>query len=179
MMKRLFFAIFLSLSAITAVAQNDLKDKPMQPLPHKVENIELKDLYNEPMKLPFFGEYNILFFYIDPDRPKMNEAFTYEIERRQASDGPNIKGFGVLNLKDTMLPNSIIRVMARKRTEKNKAIVLTDDNRNLARAWGLGDCNNCFALLVVNKQGELVYCHKGELTEKEQEEFFQFIAAYK
>ena len=109
----------------------------------------------------------------------VNEAFTYEIERRQASDGPNIKGFGVINLKDTMPPNSLIRVMARKRTEKNKAIVLTDDNRNLARAWGLGDCNNCFALLVVNKQGELVYCNKGELTEKEQEEFFQFIAAYK
>lgn len=151
----------------------------MLPLPHKVENVTLKDVNNEPMTLPFFGEKNIIFFYIDPDKHKQNEALTYEMERRHTCTGPNIEGFGILNLKDTMLPNALIRTMARKRTEKNKAIVLTDDNRTLARAWGLGDCNNCFALIVVSKQGELIYCKKGELTPQEQDEFFEFIEAYR
>lgn len=178
-MKRVFLTLFITLATFTATAQNDLKDQPMQPIPHKVENIELKNLDNKPMRLPFFGERNIIFFYIDPDKHKQNEDFTYEMERRHTATGPNIEGFGVLNLKDTMLPNALIRMMSRKRTEKNNAIVLADDNRNLARAWGLGDCNNCFVLLVVNKQGELVYCKKGELTKEEQEEFFQFIEAYR
>ena len=178
-MKRVFLTLFITLATFTATAQNDLKDQPMQPIPHKVENIELKNLDNKPMRLPFFGERNIIFFYIDPDKHKQNEGFTYEMERRHTATGPNIEGFGVLNLKDTMLPNALIRMMSRKRTEKNNAIVLADDNRNLARAWGLGDCNNCFVLLVVNKQGELVYCKKGELTKEEQEEFFQFIEAYR
>lgn len=178
-MKRVFLTLFITLATFTATAQNDLKDQPMQPIPHKVENIELKNLDNKPMRLPFFGERNIIFFYIDPDKHKQNEEFTYEMERRHTATGPNIEGFGVLNLKDTMLPNALIRMMSRKRTEKNNAIVLADDNRNLARAWGLGDCNNCFVLLVVNKQGELVYCKKGELTKEEQEEFFQFIEAYR
>ena len=178
-MKRVFLTLFITLATFTATAQNDLKGQPMQPIPHKVENIELKNLDNKPMRLPFFGERNIIFFYIDPDKHKQNEEFTYEMERRHTATDPNIEGFGVLNLKDTMLPNALIRMMSRKRTEKNNAIVLADDNRNLARAWGLGDCNNCFVLLVVNKQGELVYCKKGELTKEEQEEFFQFIEAYR
>ena len=178
-MKRVFLTLFITLATFSATAQNDLKDQPMQPIPHKVENIELKNLDNKPVRLPFFGERNIIFFYIDPDKHKQNEEFTYEMERRHTATGPNIEGFGVLNLKDTMLPNALIRMMSRKRTEKNNAIVLADDNRNLARAWGLGDCNNCFVLLVVNKQGELVYCKKGELTKEEQEEFFQFIEAYR
>lgn len=178
-MKKQFLTLLLVLAAYTASAQNDLKNQPMQPIPHKVENVELKDLRNNPMKLPFFGEKNIIFFYIDPDKHKQNEEFTYEMERRHTATGPNIEGFGVLNLKDTMLPNGIIRAMARGRTEKNNAIVLADDNRTLARAWGLGDCNNCFALIVVSKQGELIYCKKGELSKQEQEEFFEFIEAYR
>lgn len=178
-MKKLILSLFIALCSLSVAAQNDMKNQPMQPIPHKVENVELKGLNNEPMMLPFFGERNIIFFYIDPDKHKQNEELTYEMERRHTATGPNIEGFGVLNLKDTMLPNGLIRMMTRKRTEKNKAIVLTDDNRTLARAWGLGDCNNCFALIVVNKQGELVYCKKGELTKEEQEEFFEFIEAYR
>ena len=178
-MRKTILTFALAVVAYTASAQNDLKGQPMQPIPHKVENIELKDLRNNPMKLPFFGEKNIIFFYIDPDKHKQNEEFTYEMERRHTATGPNIEGFGVLNLKDTMLPNGIIRTMARGRTEKSNAIVLADDNRNLARAWGLGDCNNCFVLIVVSKEGELIYCKKGELSKQEQEEFFTFIEAYR
>ncbi|MBO5983988.1 MAG: hypothetical protein J6P90_03085 [Rikenellaceae bacterium] len=177
-MKKQLLILLFALTAYTASAQNDLKNQPMLPLPHKVENVTLKDVNNEPITLPFFGEKNIIFFYIDPDKHKQNEALTYYMERRNTCTGPNIEGFGILNLKDTMLPNALIRTMARKRTEKNKAIVLTDDNRTLARTWGLGDCNNCFALIVVSKQGELIYCKKGELTPKEQDEFFEFIEAY-
>lgn len=176
-MKR--FTITLCIIIFAALTANAQKEPDLaKPLPYRVDNIELRDLNNEPSKLPSYGEKNLIFFYIDPDRHKQNEEFTYEIERRHAATGPNILGFGILNLKDTMLPNGIIRSMARKRTEKNNAIVLTDIDRSLQKAWGLGNCNNMFVLIIVNKAGEMVYCKKGELSPQEQEEFFEIIKHY-
>ncbi len=177
-MKKIVFTA-LALVCGLAVAHAQESGDLAKALPYKVENIELKDLQNNVAKLPYFGEKNLVFFYIDPDKHKQNEAFTYEMEERKTATGPNIEGFGVLNLKDTMLPNGIIRTMARKRTEKNNAIVLTDTDRTLSQAWGLGDCNNMFVLIVVNKKGELIYCKKGELSKAEQEEFFRFIEPYR
>lgn len=178
-MRKTILTFALAVVAYTASAQNDLKGQPMQPIPHKVENIELKDLRNNPMKLPFFGEKNIIFFYIDPDKHKQNEEFTYEMERRHTATGPNIEGFGVLNLKDTMLPSGIVRTMARKRTEKNGATVLADTDRTLAKAWGLGDCNNQFVLMLVSKDGEMLFLRKGELTEEDKAEFYRVVKLYR
>mgnify|MGYP003297690982 CR=1 FL=1 len=178
-MRKTILTFALVVVAYTASAQNDLKGQPMQPIPHKVENIELKDLRNNPMKLPFFGEKNIIFFYIDPDKHKQNEEFTYEMERRHTATGPNIEGFGVLNLKDTMLPSGIVRTMARKRTEKNGATVLADTDRTLAKAWGLGDCNNQFVLMLVSKDGEMLFLRKGELTEEDKAEFYRVVKLYR
>ena len=48
-MRKTILTFALAVVAYTASAQNDLKGQPMQPIPHKVENIELKDLRNNPM----------------------------------------------------------------------------------------------------------------------------------
>lgn len=149
-------------------------------LPKKVRNVEILNLDGKPSMLPYFGEKNLLIFYIDPDRHRQNEAFTEELEANQKAKGDNIYGFGVINLADApMVPNKLARSMAQKRTEKNGATVLADQTGALRDAWGLGDCNNMFVLLVVNKQGELVYCHKGELSRSDINQFYDFIQAYK
>ena len=69
--------------------------------------------------------------------------------------------------------------MARKRTEKNGATVITDPDRTLAQKWGLGDCNNQFVLMIVSKEGELVYMKKGELSKADQEEFYEVVKKYR
>ena len=58
-----------------------------------------------------------------------------------------------------------------ERTEKNGATVLADQDRIVSRKWGLGDCNNKFVLLIVSKEGELVFMKKGELSEADKTEF--------
>ena len=147
--------------------------------PEKLENVEIFTLKNEPTKLPYFGEKNLMIFYVDPQAHKQNEAFTYEMEENHRTEGENIVGYGILNLKDAWYPNSLVRKMARKRTEKNGALVLADPKHILRDKWGLGDCNDLFVLLIVSKQGELVYMHKGELTKAEQEEFYTIVDRYK
>ena len=78
-----------------------------------------------------------------------------------------------------LIPNNMARMMARKRTESNGAIVLADESRTLSTAWGLGDCNNKFVLLLVSKEGELVFMRKGELSQADINEFYKVLENYK
>ena len=71
-----------------------------QELPRKVQNVEVLDLDGKPAKLPYFGEKNLMIFYVDPDRHKQNEDFTIELEQNHRAESDNIHGFGVMNLKD-------------------------------------------------------------------------------
>ena len=151
-----------------------------QELPRKVENVEVLDLDGEPARLPHFGEKHLMIFYVDPDRHKQNEDFTVELEQNHRAESDNIYGFGVMNLKDApMVPNGMARNMARKRTAKNGATVLADQDRILSTAWGLGDCNNKFVLMFVTKEGELVFLRKGELTEADKEAFYEVLDQYR
>lgn len=176
-MKKGVISLLALMFIMTANAQNNTQD--VKPLPHKVSNLELVDLQNEATTIPHFGEKNLLIFYIDPDKHKQNEDFTYEIEENHLASGPNIEGFGIINLKDTKFPKGIVRTMARKRTEKNGATVIADPDCVVAKEWGLGDCNNMFVLLVVSKQGELVFCKKGELSAADKAEFYEVIKNYR
>ena len=174
-MKKSIILLCALLFSFVANAQ----DIDMQPLPHKVENLELRDLRNKPTKLPYYGEKNALIFYVDPDKHRQNHEFTVEIEENHRAAGPNIEGFGIINLKNTIFPNSIVRALARKRTEKNHATIITDPDCIVAKEWGLGDCNNYFIIMIVTKEGELVYCKKGELTKEDQEEFYKVVDKYR
>ena len=173
-MKKQIIMLAMLLGASLAYAQE------LQ-LPHKVDNVELEDLYGEKVTLPMWGEKNLLIFYIDPDKHKQNYQFTVDLEENHAASGDNIYGFGIVNLKDSWypVPNSTIRSMARKRTEKNGATVLADQERTLSTAWGLGDCNNKFVLMFVNKEGELVFLRKGVLSEQDKADFYETIEKYK
>lgn len=143
-------------------------------------NVRLVDLNGKPAKLPYWGEKNLMIFYVDPDRHKQNEAFTTDMEKNHRAEGDNLVGFGVMNLMDApLIPNNMARMMARKRTESNGAIVLADESRTLSTAWGLGDCNNKFVLLLVSKEGELVFMRKGELSQADINEFYKVLENYK
>ena len=151
-----------------------------QELPRKVQNVEVLDLDGKPAKLPYFGEKNLMIFYVDPDRHKQNEDFTVELEKNHRAESDKIHGFGVMNLKDApMVPNSMARSMARKRTATNGATVLADQTHALSTAWNLGDCNNKFVLMFVTKEGELVFLRKGVLSDADKEAFYEVLENYK
>lgn len=142
-----------------------------QSLPRPVRNVELQDLDGKKARLPWWGEKNVLIFYVDPEVPKQNHDFISYIEATGRVQGPNIEGFGIVNLKDAAYPNSLVRKIADARTAKNGATILCDPDHWISSAWRLGDCNNCFVIMLVNKKGELVYMHKGEMSEAEQKRF--------
>lgn len=146
----------------------------------KISNIELLNLDGESVSLPYWGEKNLVIFYVDPDRHSQNYEFTLDMEKTGRASGDNIIGLGVMNLKDApMIPNGMARSIAKKRTKSNDALVFADEDRILSQNWGIGDCNNMFVLLLVSKESELVFMHKGMLTKSDIEEFYDIVQEYR
>jgi hypothetical protein len=164
-------ALFLILAASMLFAIN----ADAQSLPRRVRNVEVQDLDAKKARLPWWGEKNLMIFYVDPDVPKQNDEFISHIEKTGRLAGPNIEGFGIINLKDSWypVPNSVIRQIAESRTAKNGATILCDPDHYISSAWRLGDCNNMFVIMLVNKAGELVFVHKGEMNEEDQKRFIE------
>ena len=154
----------IALMAVTISAE-------AQSLPRKVRNVEVQDLDANKARLPWWGEKNLLIFYVDPEVPKQNHEFVSWIEESKRLAGPNIEGFGIVNLKDAIYPNNVVRKIADARTAKNGATILCDPDHYISSAWRLGDCDNMFVIMLVNKAGELVYMHKGEMSKEEQQRF--------
>ncbi len=151
-----------------------------QELPRKVEDVAVLNLSGKPTNLPHFGEKALLIFYVDPDRHSQNEAFTVDMEKNNRVNSDNIYTFGIMNLDDApMIPNALARTMARKRTETSGATVLADQDGILAKNWGLGDCNNLFTTIIISKEGEMVYLHKGEMSEEDIDNFYKVLAKYR
>ncbi len=170
-MKRNFLLLFALLMGATSLYAQEYK---------RVENVTLHTLGGEPATLPMWGEKNLLIFYVDPDHPNQNADFAAEMEEEHLASGDNIYGFGILNLKDApLIPNGLACNIANKRTAKNGATILVDKGRVLSTSWELGSCNNYFVILLVSKQGELIYYHKGEFTPEEKAEFYRTIDPYR
>ena len=171
--------IFLLLAAMfvaTSVEAQELS------LPRKVENLTIKDIAGNSVTLPEFGEKNLLIFYVDPDsylKGGANKKLSDELEENGLAAGPAIRGFGVMNFPDTGLPKNMVRNMARKRAEKNGATILDDDQQLLKNEWGLGDCNNKFVIMIVSKEGDLVYCAKEDLDDMGIAEFYEIVNKYR
>ena len=144
-----------------------------QGLPRPIRNVEVQDLDAKKARLPYWGEKNLLIFYVDPEVPKQNHDFITYLEETGRVAGPNIVGFGIVNLKDAVYPNSLVRQIADARTAKNGATILCDPDHWISSAWRLGDCNDCFVIMLVDKQGQLVYIHKGEMSKEEQKKFIE------
>lgn len=180
-------AVLISVFGSTSAQaqENSEKNSPQQdvaeviPVNRHVDNIELVGLDGKPTMLPYYGEKNVLVFYVDPDKHKQNDEFIRKMEEEKFAAGANIEGFGIINLKDTLFPNSIVRFLARKRTEKNGATIITDEDNIIEKSWGLGDCNNMFVLMIVSREGELVFCRKGELSKQDQEDFIRIVTDYR
>lgn len=172
-LKSIILTIAAIIAAMTAFAQ------PLEQ-PRKVENLNLTDLKNQPAQIPHWGEYNLLIFYADPDHPTQCSDFCQDMEDNHRAAGDNIYGLGIVNLKDApLLPNAIVRKIAYNRTKKNKAVILADPDRTVSTEWGLGECNNKFTLILISKEGELIYYHKGEFSEEDEAEFYRTIEPYR
>ena len=114
-----------------------------------------------------------MIFYVDPDRHKQNNDFTVELEEEPPRPAATkyFSVFGVMNLKDAPDGPTAWPATWPETHGQRTALVLADQDRILSKAWELGDCNNQFVLMIVSKEGELVFLRKGVLSEQDKADF--------
>ena len=174
-MKNILLIVFALFIGASASAEGVIE-------PRKVENVTIKDLYGNPTKLPHYGEKNLLIFYVDPDAylaMNKNNRFAEELEKNARAAGPEIYGFGILNFPDTWLPKNFLRKICRKRVERNGATIIEDPDHTFRDAFGLGDCDKKFMLLIVTKEGNLEYILRDEVDAEGKELFYSIIDKYR
>ncbi|KXX72207.1 YtfJ family protein [Flammeovirga sp. SJP92] len=167
-MKYFTFLVFFLL-ANSLLAQDNESQRFLQ-RGDTIFPIELRDLKNKPYVTPGIGEKVLLIFYPDPDNPHQNDEFVTE-SKQWKFPLDEFLAYGIVNLKDTPLPNPIIRFMLRMLRKRSKreanALVLTDPKGTLQKEWNTGDCNNAITILLVDKTGEVLFFKAGKLTKEE------------
>lgn len=123
-------------------------------------DVQVKDSNNNPSAITDFGKKVIIIFYVDPDKDQLNTPLQDAVDKKKYPDA-KFNGVGIVNLKDTWLPNSAIRFMIRREEKKYNTKILTDPARIIPGAWGLGDCNDTGVVLVIGKDKKLHYIFKG------------------
>ncbi|MCD8174258.1 MAG: YtfJ family protein [Alistipes sp.] len=166
-MKRAILTLLLSFPfALTAQVGNRAAD------------VTIRDGNDEPVRIPYLGQKNLLIFYIDPDHGYQNREFSDYLEDNPIV-GDNIYSCGIINLKDApLIPNGIVRSQIRKKAKKTGQDIFTDPDHIVRDAWGLGEVNNLFTIIIVNADREIVWIKKGRLSEADQEEFYREVAKY-
>lgn len=131
-----------------------------------VENVELRSGDEKPRFIPGFGERVLTIFYTDADVADMNDPLADALKKR-AIDRSKHEGIGVANLRDSFAPNFIIAAVVRDKIKKYDSTILLDPDVKLARAWGLGPCNNTSVVVVVGQDKQIKYVRTGPVRGEE------------
>lgn len=184
--RNLFVVVLLIFVCVDVQAQNRRKSKQVVDVDllmpgDTVKNLVIRDLLGNPASLPYWGEKNILIFYVDPDaylNGNDTADFAAEIEENKRAAGPAIEGFGILDFPDTWLPKELLRKICHKRTERNGAIIIEDSQHLVKNQWRLGDCNGKFLLILVKKDGTVGYIRREPMDDAGKVEFYNMIKNY-
>ena len=72
---------FLALTALSLAFGTVSAQTEEAALPRKVSNVEVLDLEGKPVTLPYWGEKNLMIFYVDPDHISRTRISTLNWKR--------------------------------------------------------------------------------------------------
>jgi predicted transcriptional regulator len=126
---------------------------PVHPvMPHDINNTE--------QPIPFLGENVLVILYLDPDVQGIDDPIPDSLDAMYFPK-EQVAVVGIVNCKDTWLPNGGIRSKARAKQERfPDSFIFLDNDRTVAHTWYLGDCNSMLVVMVLHKS-----CHL-KLTQK-------------
>jgi len=115
--------------------------------------------------------------YTDPDEKNLNSHVEDALLKDKGLDrDKTYKGFGIANLKATMLPNFIIKGIIKDKKEKTGAIILLDYDYTIINLWGLK--NDSSDVVVLDKERICRYIYNGKLPPEEVTKLVNVIKEY-
>jgi predicted transcriptional regulator len=139
-----------------------------------VKSVQVKDAKDNAASIPDIGAKVVTIFYTDPDVKDQNEPFR-DLLKAANLDKSKYRGVGVVNMKDTWKPNFIIRKIVRGKIEKFKALILTDPDHLLKKAWNLGDCDEKDVVIIIGKDKRVQFIKSGPMSAGEQKQNLELI----
>ena len=121
-----------------------------------VSNPQIRDAENNPAFIPDFGTHVIGLTYANVAAGDLGDPMN-DATKAKNYDKALWRGLGVANLKDSPIPNFLIRSKIRDKIKQYNAVILTDVDLTLPKAWGLGDCKDKSVFILIGKDKKIKY----------------------
>ncbi len=107
--------------------------------------------------------------YVDPDNEDLNDNFNDAINKAvdidKRIDRNHFKGFGIVDLRSTRLPDVLVRAIAGKKAKKYDTVILFDSKGLLHDIWGLP--KDSYSVVIVDKNRVVRAVYKGKIPDSE------------
>lgn len=105
--------------------------------------------------------------YVDPDNDDLNDPFNDAIDKAvdidKTIDQNAFKGFGIVDLKSTKLPDGLVRAIAGRKAKKYDTTILFDYKGLLHNSWGMPMDN--YTIVIIDKQRIVRGVYKGKIAD--------------
>ena len=122
----------------------------------EVANVQIRDANDKPATIPDFGTHVLALTYSNTSASDLGAPMNDALKARNYYRDL-YRGLGVANLKDSAVPNFIIRKAIKSKIEKYKSTILTDVDLSLAKAWDLGNCKDKAVFMVIGADKKIKY----------------------
>lgn len=147
----------IALTAIALVLWCSDSAKAQLPSGTRMEHVKLIGGDGKETPIPFLGEKVLLVLYTDPDVKDVNDPLSEAVKLR-FTDKTKYQGIGVINCKDSWIPNAALKIAAQKKEKQFPgSIILLDKTHVIAKSLNLGDCNEQGIVLLVGKNKEILF----------------------
>jgi predicted transcriptional regulator len=160
-MKKTFFAVLMILLwTVASLAAAELK------VGDSAAGFKLNDPKGVEYALdsPQYKGKVVVIFYADPGSKDLNNDLQNALKAaREAGtlDKKNYEGLGVVNVKDSIVPNFILRSIIKSKQEETKAVILIDPDYTVLKLWGL--TSKTSNIIMLDKQRVCRYLYKGKV----------------
>jgi len=131
------------------------------------------------LESPLYKSKVVVVFYADPGSKDLNNDLQNALKGARESgkiDKKNYEGLGIVNLKDSMVPNWLLRSMIKSKQEETKAVILTDPSYIVLNAWGLTKSTS--NIILLDKQRVCRYIQKGKVPQADIARVISLIQEY-
>jgi predicted transcriptional regulator len=105
--------------------------------------------------------------YVDPDNDDLNDPFNDAINKAvdidKIIDQDAFKGFGIVDLQSTKLPDGLVRAIAGRKAKKYDTTILFDYKGLLHEKWGMP--NDSYTIVIVDKERVVRGVYKGKIAD--------------
>lgn len=142
----------------------------------RVTEVKVLNVKNDTVNLPLLGEKALIIFYQDPSHADENSNLQDYFKAHPVT-GTQLESYGVVNMAAApMIPNGLIKRMARKRIKGTKAQVYFDPDSILHKAWHLPGADKASCVICVGKNRTIDFYKAGQVTDAEMQQVIEWAA---